>query len=82
MRTIHSLKVKRITAGDCARAFEDNDLIMVKMPGNAVSKVPDEVSSNNDNVPVMPEFPSFLILPLFMMTTLLAIIVYRRKHSM
>jgi len=30
---------------------------------------------------VIPEFPSFLILPLFMMATLLAVIVYRRKHS-
>jgi hypothetical protein len=30
---------------------------------------------------VIPEFPSFLILPLFMITTLLVIIVYRRKHS-
>ena len=31
--------------------------------------------------PVVPEFPSFLILPLFMITTLLAVIFYRRKHS-
>ena len=31
---------------------------------------------------VIPEFPSFLILPLFMITTLLAVIVYGRKHSM
>ena len=30
---------------------------------------------------VIPEFPSFLILPLFMVATLLAVIVYRRKHS-
>jgi len=30
----------------------------------------------------IPEFPSFLILPLFMIATLLAVIVYRRKHSM
>ncbi|MDH5266896.1 MAG: hypothetical protein OEW62_04370 [Candidatus Bathyarchaeota archaeon] len=29
----------------------------------------------------VPEFSSFLILPLFMITTLLAVIVYRRKHS-
>jgi len=29
----------------------------------------------------IPEFPSFLILPLFMTATLLAVIVYRRKHS-
>jgi hypothetical protein len=28
----------------------------------------------------IPEFPSFLILPLFMITTLLAVIIYRRKH--
>lgn len=29
----------------------------------------------------VPEFPSFLILPLFMITTLLAVIIYRRKGS-
>ncbi len=31
---------------------------------------------------IIPEFPSFLILLLFMTATLLAVIVYRRKHSM
>jgi hypothetical protein len=31
---------------------------------------------------VIPEFPSFLILPLFIMATLLIVIIYRRKHSM
>jgi hypothetical protein len=31
---------------------------------------------------VIPEFPSFLVLPLFMIATLLAVIVYRRKHSL
>jgi len=30
----------------------------------------------------IPEFPSFLILPLFMIATLLAVIVYKRKHTM
>ena len=30
---------------------------------------------------VIPEFPSALILPLFMIATLLAVIVYKRKHS-
>ena len=30
---------------------------------------------------VIPEFPSVLILPLFMIATLLAVIVYRRKHQ-
>jgi parallel beta-helix repeat protein len=31
---------------------------------------------------VIPEFTSFLILPLFKIATLLAVIVYRRKHTM
>jgi len=31
---------------------------------------------------VIPEFPSFLILPLFMMATILAVMVHRRKQSM
>jgi parallel beta-helix repeat protein len=30
----------------------------------------------------IPEFPSFLILPLFMIATLLAVIVYKRKHAL
>jgi hypothetical protein len=30
---------------------------------------------------VIPEFPSLIILPLFMIATLLAIIVYRKKHT-
>lgn len=30
---------------------------------------------------VVPEFPSFPILPLFMIATLLTVIVYRRKHT-
>jgi len=43
-------------------------------------------ASNADTYPLMsqyviPEFPSFLILPLFMIATLLAVIVYRRRHS-
>ena len=38
-------------------------------------------SISGDNI-IIPEFPSFLILPLFMIATLLAVIVYRRKHHM
>jgi hypothetical protein len=30
---------------------------------------------------VVPEFPSFLVLSLFMIATLLAVIVYRKKHA-
>lgn len=32
------------------------------------------------NVWVVPEFPSLLVLPFFMIATLLAVIIYRRKH--
>jgi hypothetical protein len=31
-------------------------------------------------VTVVPEFSSFLVLPLFMIATLLAVIAYRKKH--
>ena len=37
--------------------------------------------NNIDHYPIVPEFPSFLILPLFMTITLLAVIVHRRKHT-
>jgi parallel beta-helix repeat protein len=42
-------------------------------------------ANNTDHYPLMtqyviPEFPTFLIPALFMVTTLLAVIVYRRKH--
>ena len=38
--------------------------------------------NNQDNYPIVPEFPSFLTLPLFMIATLLAVLIHRRKHSM
>jgi len=34
-----------------------------------------------ETVTIILEFPSFLILPLFMIATLLAVIIYRRKYS-
>ena len=37
---------------------------------------------STQEVIIIPEFPSFLILPLFMIATLLAAMLYRRKHSM
>jgi hypothetical protein len=40
-----------------------------------------KICCENDGYYVVPEFPSFLILPLFMTLTLLAVIVYKRKHS-
>jgi parallel beta-helix repeat protein len=37
---------------------------------------------STQEVIIIPEFPSFLILSLFMIVTLLTVIVYKRKHSM
>ena len=42
---------------------------------------PDPPQWISDTSPPVPEFPSFLILPLFIMASLLAVIVYRRKHT-
>jgi len=39
------------------------------------------VEMTENKMIVIPEFPSFIILPLFMITTLIAVIVYRRKRD-
>jgi len=36
---------------------------------------------STEQITIIPEFPSFLNLPLFMMATLLAIIIYRKKGT-
>ena len=59
-------------------SFEGSDMIRVKMPSDVNSSC-DECVDNYKLV--VPEFPSFLILPIFMIATLLAVTVYRRKHS-
>ncbi len=38
-------------------------------------------SGNQDSYPVVPEFPSFLILPFFMIATLITIVLFKRRHS-
>lgn len=49
--------------------------------GDGIWDAPYVIDSNNkDNYPIVPEFPSFLILPLFMIATMLAAIVYKRKR--
>lgn len=53
---------------------------------SGIGNVPYYIDYNNeDRYPLMepiPEFPSLLILPLFMIATLLAAIFYRRKNTM
>jgi hypothetical protein len=36
---------------------------------------------STEGVIIIPEFPSFLILPMFIVVTLLTVIFYRRKHA-
>lgn len=43
--------------------------------------VPFIVTVAGIDISIIPEFASFLILPLFIIATLLPITVYRRKHS-
>ena len=48
--------------------------------GSGIWDTPYVIDGNNqDNYPIIPEFPSFLILPLFIITTLLSVIVNKRK---
>ena len=52
-----------------------------EIDGSDVWDTPYVIDGNNqDNYPIIPEFPSSIILPLFMMATLLAAILHRRKH--
>jgi len=66
-------------------SFKEGDLVAngtfkELIPNEAFSKEY-EVTIENGTPSVIPEFPSFLVLPLFMIATLLAVIIYRRKHS-
>jgi len=63
--------------------YEDKYPDAKEIDGTGIWETPYVIDENNqDNYPIVPEFQSFLILPLFMIATLLAVIIYRRKHSM
>jgi len=63
--------------------YEEKYPNATEIDGSGIWGTPYVINENNqDTYPIVPEFPSFLTLPLFMVTTLLAVIVYRRKHSM
>jgi len=55
---------------------------------DGIGDTPYIIDANNiDDYPLVvptaiPEFPLFFILPLFMMVTLLAAMIYRRKHAL
>jgi parallel beta-helix repeat protein len=54
----------------------------IEIDNSGIWDTPYVIDENNrDNYPIIPEFPSFLVLQLFMIATLLAVIVHRRKLS-
>lgn len=60
------------------------DLGVVDLPTNATIRahcIIDGYSLSLYGPILVPEFPSMLILPLFMIAALLAVVVYRRKHK-
>jgi len=62
--------------------YEERYPNATEIDGSGIWDTPYVIDENNqDNYPLVPEFPSFIILPLFMITTLLAVIIYRRKHT-
>ena len=65
---------------------EDRYPNVSEIDGSGIWNIPYEIDENNqDNYPlvhIIPEFPSVFILPLFMIATLLAVIVIRKKHAM
>ena len=71
------------SGGNCWSDYEERYPNATEIDGSGIWDIPYVIDEDNqDNYPIIPEFPSFLILPLFMITTLLAVISYRRKHSM
>ena len=63
--------------------YEERYPNAMERDGTGIWDTPYEIDADNiDHYPIVPEFPSFLILPLFMVATLLAVIAYRRKHTM
>ena len=60
--------------------FAADDLVVFPESGHLIYQGPaDTVTINGTEI---PEFPVFLILPIFMIATLLVVIVYRRKRCL
>ena len=63
--------------------YEDKYPNAAELDGSKIWDTPYVISENDqDNYPLVPEFLSFLILPLFMTAILLAVIILRKKDSM
>ena len=62
--------------------YEDRYPNATEIGDSGIWDTPYVIDENNvDNYPIIPEFPSLVLLPLFMLGTLLATVFYRRKKS-
>lgn len=62
--------------------YEERYPNATEIDGSGIWDTPYEINERNiDRYPIVPEFPSFLVLTLFMVTTFLAVIIYRRQTS-
>ena len=62
--------------GDYEEKYPDAE----EIDGSGIWDTPYEINADNiDHYPIVPEFPSFLIMPLFMIATLLAAIFLKRR---
>jgi len=61
--------------------YEERYPNATEIDDSAIWNIPYVIDADNqDHYPIIPEFPSFLILPPFIMTTILAVMVCRRRH--
>jgi len=72
--TIYKNEIELVENADYTKAFNETHTTFHIIYDHSTHTI--EISSTG----VIPEFPPFLILILFMITTLLAVTVYRRKH--
>jgi len=69
------------SGGNYWSEYEDKYPDATEIDGSGIWNTPYDIDElNQDNFPIVPELPSFMLKPLFMLATLLAAIVYGRKQ--
>ncbi|UCE96026.1 MAG: hypothetical protein JSV51_10110 [Candidatus Bathyarchaeota archaeon] len=72
------VNIVNITSGSISYLYYYDKLTGIMLDGNATTS---DYSAQGVTKEIIPEFPSPLVLPLFMAATLLVVIAYRRKHK-
>jgi len=68
------------SGGNCWSDYEETYPNATELDGSGIWDTPYIIDENNqDNYPIIPEFPSAIILPLFMLFSVLAIVFERKK---